>query len=563
MGPRRRNQLISLIAVTTMTMLVIQYTGYNSLHNEEVRLRYINPSLPSERTEDEDKFGMVATFSDKKVVIHRGAGRHLQEENRLPDAVVIERQPTHKDHKSGSQVFQNINKKIDVERTRHIDREVDDENSEDSLGSQVTIMPAHKISMSFLKMHYCPACLGTSLCKEFIAGNVTVFRPVDETLSRGHFPGSWNGKGVILHAPGKGTVDTFTQFVCTNSTKTRYSEGCDVSEAIMESILSRSEISLSPHEMKQSVFPQDEDPLSIISPSTCAYGNFFAKVKQHYNITNLKSLNNSIKMSSLMSTMLLDPLPVILKFIENEAPSLLPYFPKYLGACGHVAVIEEEGLPLINFLPDSWEKRVELALEVFRFIDDIWSMSAEWGFLLLDFSYKNFVVLPDGRLQLIAPEKLLVVDKIYFEDIVNLEVNNDPFVVKPSCNKICLVTFLNQLIMTNHTECSLSINPHQFMYMMASHMLLSDLYTTRNMHFFSERHLVDENHPGGLLYDIPSALDGKLSQLLYECILESQGGSRLNSVKMLKRLLQVVKKGFLYKKRIAENKKKIPIAQPG
>lgn len=262
MGPRRRNQLISLIAVTTMTMLVIQYTGYNNLHNEEVRLRYINPSLPSERTEDDDKFGMVATFSEKKVVIHRGAGRHLQE-NHLPEAVVGERQQSLKDYKSGSQVFQNVNKNIDVERTKDFDKE-DNENSENSLGSQVTIMPAHKISMSFLKMHYCPACLGTSLCEEFIAGNVTVFRSIGGTISRGQFPGSWNGKGVILRAPGKDKLDTFTQFVCSNSTKTRYSHGCDVSQAIMESILSRTEINISPHEMKQSVFPQDEDPLSII-----------------------------------------------------------------------------------------------------------------------------------------------------------------------------------------------------------------------------------------------------------------------------------------------------------
>lgn len=32
--------------------------------------------------------------------------------------------------------------------------------------------------------------------------------------------------------------------------------------------------------------------------------------------------------------------------------------------------------------------------------------------------------------------------------------------------------------------------------MMASHMLLSDLYTTRSVRLFSETELIDEDHPG-------------------------------------------------------------------
>lgn len=58
-------------------------------------------------------------------------------------------------------------------------------------------------------------------------------------------------------------------------------------------------------------------------------------------------------------------------------------------------------------------------------------------------------------------------------------------------------------------------------------------------------------------------MDGKLSQLLYECMIETQGGSRENAIKTIKRLLHIIKKGFDFKRKIAENKKRISVAQPG
>lgn len=268
MGPRRRKQLITFFALFTITLLGIQFTGHSNLGDAEVQLRFINPSLPSERTEDE-QFDALVNYPDKKLVIHRGAGRHLQEErDRLPDAIVM-RQQTHLVQNS-SKILPNL-KNRQFKLFRNIDKfevKKDDEketgSSLNSLGSHVTIIPAHRIPLSFLKIHHCPACLGMSLCDEFIAGNVTLFQSLDDSPLGGQYPGSWNGRGVVLRAPSEDQVDSFTSFVCANWTKEGRSENCDVSEAIMEGILSRLDADLSPHELKQLIFSQEGNPLSII-----------------------------------------------------------------------------------------------------------------------------------------------------------------------------------------------------------------------------------------------------------------------------------------------------------
>ncbi|XP_063953703.1 divergent protein kinase domain 2A-like [Lytechinus pictus] len=248
-------------------------------------------------------------------------------------------------------------------------------------------------------------------------------------------------------------------------------------------------------------------------------------------------------MAILAATLALDPEPALLKFFRH-IPPLQPYFSEYLGECGRVILTEPSGKPLVSYLKASWKHRVDISLKILKMIEDFHDSSDKWLVLLLDFTYENFVLTSEGQLKVVNLSGIVIVDKDQTSTTpdMNPHLNNRTDV----CNEDCLNTFVKQLQTEPDTHCGEVPRHVEFMYMMACHSLLSDLMTTKYERFFQPLDTPRKHHPGGLLHDAPYEVDSMLGDLLYECVFEGQPGRRMHSVRVLKRLLNIIKRGFSY-----------------
>ncbi|XP_022084636.1 deleted in autism protein 1 homolog isoform X2 [Acanthaster planci] len=266
----------------------------------------------------------------------------------------------------------------------------------------------------------------------------------------------------------------------------------------------------------------------------CASERFLAQLKDLYGL-NRWTRDYSPEIATLMTSLLLNPEGLLLKFFHQYVPELQKYFPAYLGECGRMIVVAEAGVPLSEYLNASWDVRADLARQILQMIHDFQNASSDWMVIFADFSYDNFAVTADGHIQLLDLEDIMIIDK---RDISPGQKH------KSACDEECFVTFTKSLFQTGGQDCRVVPQYSQVMLLFACHKLLSDLDSTKYLrHFYDEKE--KQVSTVGLLHDIPEILEPNMSNLLYSCVFESAPGQRIQSANILKRLLEATGRGYM------------------
>lgn len=103
---------------------------------------------------------------------------------------------------------------------------------------------------------------------------------------------------------------------------------------------------------------------------------------------------------------LLNPEPLLAKMLPTSA-----YWPKFLGACGRLAVFEDMGEPLKNYASSPWRKRAELSFHLIRLAMLLTENELGLSFYLTDWAPENFAVTTDTmKVSLVDLEHLIVVN---------------------------------------------------------------------------------------------------------------------------------------------------------
>ncbi|CAM1330892.1 C3orf58 (predicted) [Pycnogonum litorale] len=105
----------------------------------------------------------------------------------------------------------------------------------------------------------------------------------------------------------------------------------------------------------------------------------------------------------------LNPEPLIVQTFkpENGWP-----FPRLYGLCGRIAVFEDCGSTLANFVSASWKTRVLLSYQLLRIADFLTNNPSNFSLYLTDVNLDNFAVSSKGHVILIDVENVIIVDKV-------------------------------------------------------------------------------------------------------------------------------------------------------
>ncbi|XP_011661612.1 divergent protein kinase domain 2A [Strongylocentrotus purpuratus] len=525
MGPRIRKKILILGSSILFTIFTVQLTGLNSLRDDD------NNALPS--TNGKFRTFVPSKGDRKRNLLH--AGKQGKEELGF-------------DSKDTRRTLQDIRTADEIKGHPRI--QAGDETALTQDGVQgmknatvvmTTRLQFENLFPSLLEEERCPLCYGTTNCDQIYAGNIS-FHVGSVNLSEPHaIRGTWGDRRIVgKRLVSREVFERLEKIIC-NQSQVDPKRSCEVNAAATNSWMSKSSALNRVHKLHQEVY---ESQLIAISATTCASPDFFEELKQLYRVSRWGTGIASTEMAILATTMALNPEPALLKFFRN-IPSLRPYFTEYLGECGRVILTEPSGKPLSSYLKASWKDRVDISLKILQMIEDFHDSSDKWLVLLLDFGYENFVMTSEGQLKVVNLGGMVIVDKDQTSTTpdMNPHLNNRTEL----CNEDCLNTFVKQLQTEPDTHCREVPRHVELMYMMACHSLLSDLMTTKYERFFQPLDTPRKHHPGGMLHDAPYEVDSVLSELLYECVFEGQPGRRMHSVRVLKRLLTIIQRGFSYK----------------
>ncbi|XP_071507040.1 divergent protein kinase domain 2A-like [Diadema antillarum] len=539
MGPRLRKRILIFSGSLLFTIFSFQLTGFNALRGDEESHKFTNNALPSTK----NHFRTFVPISKKDA----NGGKSLQAGRHSKGGIRI-------DSKDTRRTLQDVRTADDIKghpRLQEAELAATGEAAmKNATVSMTTRLQFEQLFPSLLEEGKCPLCYGTGNCDQIYTGNIS-FHIGKVNLSEPHvITGDWGGRRIVAkRLVRRETFQRLESIVC-QEIHSDPRRPCEVNIAATNSWMSKSSALDRVQQLQRDVY---KESILSLSATTCASPDFFELMKHLYGVTRRKSGLESMEMAFLATTLAVDPEPALLKFFRT-VPSLQPYFPEYLGECGRVILTETSGSPLAAYLPASWKDRVGVAIKVLQMVEDFYSSSDKWLIFLWDFQYENFAVTPQGKLRVVNLGSIVVVDK----ELVSTTPDTQPHLHNRTdvCNEDCLNSFAKKLQTDPAATCSEVPLHVEFMYMMACHSLLSDLFTTKYESFFRPANTPKQQHIGGLLHDAPYDVDGKLSELLYECVYESQPGSRMQSVRILKRLLHILQRGFTYQSNTARDGEK-------
>ncbi|XP_038078354.1 divergent protein kinase domain 2A-like [Patiria miniata] len=393
-----------------------------------------------------------------------------------------------------------------------------------------------KVSPAVLQEEKCPGCYGTTLCDKFYAGNITLdMETAGQAKRKGVFFGHMEGQRIVgKHLADPSEFKRLDHFVCQNSSRRiRPNQSCDVSWDILHSHLA-SRMALDVEYIRKDAHKVAQKTPSSLGLALCASDRFLGQLKDLYGL-NRWTRDCSPEIATLMTSLILNPEGLLLKFFQQYVPELQKYFPTYLGECGRMIVVAEAGEPLSEYLDASWDVRADLSRQILQMIYDFQNASSDWMVVFADFRYENFAVTTDGRIQLLDLEDIMIIDK---REIV-------PAKKRPSeCNEECFVSFTKSLFQSEGQDCGVVPHHSQMMLLLACHKILSDLESTKYLRYFYDEK-EKQVSTVGLLHDVPDILEPNMSNLLYNCVFESSPGQRIQSANILKRLLEVTGRGFM------------------
>nr|XP_006819942.1 PREDICTED: deleted in autism protein 1 homolog [Saccoglossus kowalevskii] len=239
-----------------------------------------------------------------------------------------------------------------------------------------------------------------------------------------------------------------------------------------------------------------------------------------------------------MTSLVIHPEGLLLQFFSSFPDSPWP-FPRYIGECGRLVIVEHAGTPLREFYDAPWVDRARLVLDVFDVVDRLQRLSPDWSILFTDLHSDNFAVSPSGELVIVDLEDILVLDKHLKQNAGRTRKTRKSFKELKE---------LADLVADDPDEYCQDIPHSDVMYLSVCILLLSNWENATRVG--EDAIGIDGNidtsavRIGALLDDPPPSIRDELETLLARCLHENSSGDRLHAIEQLRRILRQVWNGF-------------------
>ncbi|XP_047500447.1 uncharacterized protein LOC125046650 [Penaeus chinensis] len=383
------------------------------------------------------------------------------------------------------------------------------------------------------KEETCPLCFGQDLCEDISAGFLTLSSDTphvhDSDVSYEAHLGDLHKLSVKV--PSSDRFSKLDDLVCNNAS---LGVGCTIRVAASKSYLGR------PHELTSRSLYKLLHHIGITRRNypflMCPSKKLLTVVERTFDENDDHELTQDERLY-LYTTLAIAPEIVVLKLLTKA--NLNVGFPRLVGVCGRLAVLEEEMTPLSSMLDEPFNVRASLAAQILTMIDDFMEDHPEWYLFYASWSIEKLAVNKEGEVVLIDLANMAIIDKSLFRDDYEdtRETQNHEV-----CNKDCFQKFTSEIYREGHDTdemCSRVEDVGHLMYAAVCAMILSDMKQHKYVDYFSS---TSGSHQQprmtrGLLHNIPAADRATVEELLAECVEEAAPGGRLQAAQELRDFL--------------------------
>ncbi|XP_074658259.1 divergent protein kinase domain 2A-like [Tubulanus polymorphus] len=343
---------------------------------------------------------------------------------------------------------------------------------------------------NFLELRSCPACYGRGLCSLFQSGHfeftgVSRYRTLHRfNIKNVHYARMTRERqavDVVLKKLGHNTeLKAADEKIC----KMAQMNSCNPGRVLFGRIFRDSDPILTPENTK-----------GLSDLVSCPSERLMKRIVDSFPEKQGDVLLRSERLI-IYTTLLVNPEPILLQVFPQEEG--WP-FPRYIGACGRWTVTENAGESLNKYYNAPWQKRVDLAYQIFRIADLFTNNNQGWGLYFTDVNYDNYAVAVDGTVSIIDAENIIVVD---LRDIKREKPQgwDEPLISNfDQCSKYGDCLSFDTSALCSHVRTD-------FNYYAVCRDLLSSYAS-------------DGIHPKGFLHDLPDEIEQKykLTNMLDEC----------------------------------------------
>ncbi|XP_063229062.1 divergent protein kinase domain 2A-like isoform X2 [Bacillus rossius redtenbacheri] len=257
------------------------------------------------------------------------------------------------------------------------------------------------------EVHKCPSCYGVTACPAFMLGQVELtgasrlVRLLDLVGGRNVMFATHGDRRVVLKRLGnRRELAELDARICREMGRR---PGCRVGDAMWKVKDVRSLIA-SLLDMPD-VSPNSSDSYRSLHlcPSTTNVDLFLEKIFLRY-----RAIGREILYTNIWTMLLINPEPIILQVLPAEEGWPVP---RYLGACGRIAVQEYAGDMLTSHHGAPWLSRASMAYQLLSAAEQFTSGHPHFRFYLTDVSPDNIAVDPAGVVRFVDLENVVVLDK--------------------------------------------------------------------------------------------------------------------------------------------------------
>ncbi|KAG7171771.1 Divergent protein kinase domain 2A-like 1 [Homarus americanus] len=373
------------------------------------------------------------------------------------------------------------------------------------------------------KEEMCPLCFGHDLCEDVSAGFLTL---ASDTPSKQDGAAMYEAYLGDMHklsvkVPLGDRFSRLDEAVCMNAS---LGTGCSVGSAAYRSFLARPQpltTQVLHHLLRVVGIPRTQYPLLM-----CPSEKLLTVIERSFDDNDDHNLSQGERIT-LFTTLAIAPDIVVLKLLTKA--SLNVGFPRLVGVCGRLGVLEDEMTPLAFLLGEPFNVRASLAAQILTMVDDFMEDDPDWYLFYGSWSLEKLAVNKEGEVVLTDLASMAVVDKSLFRGDYEDGSENR---VQEVCNKECFQKFTGEVYREGHdTEeiCSRVEDVGHLMYAAVCAMILSDMEQHKYVDYFTSS--------AGLLHNIPAADRATVEELLAECVDEAAPGGRLQSAQELRDFL--------------------------
>lgn len=383
------------------------------------------------------------------------------------------------------------------------------------------------------KEETCPLCFGHDLCEDVSAGFLTLATDTPQVVNGAAIYNAHLGdmQKLSVKIPTSTGFSLLDDSVCVNAS---LGTGCSVGSAAPKSFLARSQ-PLSPqllhHLLRIVGTPRNQYPLLM-----CPSKKLLSIIEQSFDDNDDRSLNQDERIM-LYTTLAIAPDIVILKILTKA--NLNVGFPRLVGVCGRVEVVEGELTPLASMLDESFNVRASLAAQILTMVDDFMEDDPEWYLFYGSWSLDKMAINKDGEVVLTDLAGMAIVDKNLFRDEYEDGTESR---TQEVCNKECFQKFTGEIYREGHDTdeiCSRVEDVGHLMYAAVCAMILSDMKQHKYADYFASTSNLQQQPrtTKGLLHNIPAADRATVEELVAECVDETAPGGRLQAAQELRDFL--------------------------